>query len=358
MASRAAGGIVKAVGAGVFSLLMVVLTLIAIEGIASWLVIIVDVEFNPTSTNEYDAELGWTAKASTTIPDFYGSGRSVVTNAQGFRSEVEFTPQLPEGMQRIVCSGDSFAFGSGVGDGETWCDLLAAGDGRVESVNMGLPGYGIGQSMLRYEQQTRELEHTLHVFSFIGSDIPRAIEPSHNGYGRPVIRVEDGTLSVVNVPVPRRLNTLARNAKRVADAMRTVEVITRLRRRLASDPPARYRKGQVAAVSSVAREIFLRVQASTGERGARAALVFLPTLDDYAKPKQWEEWLVSAMPGLDVVFVNLAPDLRKVHEDLVESYFIPVGQPGQTHYTRTGNRWAAETLRRHLIAAGVLSESH
>ncbi len=357
MSSERSGGIASLASGSAVALLVVAATLVVIEGVASWLVIGANVEFDPMSTNEYDPELGWIAKASTRIPDFYGSGRSVVNNAQRFRSELEFSPELPEGMQRIVCSGDSFAFGSGVGNGETWCDLLAAEDPRVESVNMGVPGYGIGQAMLRYEQQSFDFEHTLHVFSFIASDIPRAIEPSHNGYGRPVIRIEAGALRVENVPVPRRLNSLARNAKKVVDEMRATQVIRRLRRRFSSAPATRYRPETVGEVAPVAREIFRRVQASTAARGARAAFVFLPTLDDYAKPKQWEIWLASAMPELDVVFVNLARDLREVDEDLVESYFIPIGRPGQTHYSRSGNRWAAAALRRHLIAAGLLSEA-
>jgi hypothetical protein len=49
---------------------------------------------------------------------------------------------------RILALGDSYTFGVGVGDAETFCAVLerALGPQRVEVINAGVPGYGIFQA--------------------------------------------------------------------------------------------------------------------------------------------------------------------------------------------------------------------
>jgi hypothetical protein len=109
----------------------------------------------------------------------------------------------------------------------------------------------------------------------------------------------------------------------------------------------------IEKMSPIATRIFRRVEASASQRGARAVIVYLPTEADYFGPISWETWLVGAMKGIDMPFVNLAPDLRELSADVVKSHFIPVGDPGETHYTRSGNQWAAQTLNRALRELGL-----
>ena len=92
---------------------------------------------------QYDSALGWTGKPGVTLRDFYGPGLSVQTNAQGFRDTVDFTRAAPPGRSRVICSGDSFTFGYGVGNDQSWCALLPVFDSRVPALNLGLVGYGV-----------------------------------------------------------------------------------------------------------------------------------------------------------------------------------------------------------------------
>jgi hypothetical protein len=358
MAPSAAKRIFGALGGAAVFVLITILMFVLMEGVTSWLLLINDVQFRsgPT-TNEYHESLGWVGRQNVTLTDFYGSGKTVINNSKGFRSEVEFDDAKPEGFGRVVCSGDSFTFGAGVGNGETWCDLLTHHDPKLEAVNMGISGYGIGQAMLRYEQQVGDLEHDLHIFAFISADVGRTALPSHNGYGRPVVLVEDGELVVENVPVPQLSQTLSRNADKLRAHLRSAEFAKRLLQRLA--PPARMTREErtvamIEEMSPIATRIFLRVDAAARERGARAVIVYLPVEADYSGPDAWERWLVDAMSGLDVPFVNLAPDLRELPADVIKSYFIPVGDPGETHYTRDGNKRAAHALNRRLREQGLL----
>jgi GDSL-like Lipase/Acylhydrolase family len=72
-------------------------------------------------------------------------------NNMGLRgADIEVEPGR---RKRILALGDSYTFGVGVGDAETFCAVLeqALGPQRVEVINAGVPGYGIFQAerMLR-----------------------------------------------------------------------------------------------------------------------------------------------------------------------------------------------------------------
>ena len=93
--------------------------------------------------SSYDADLGWINRPNTYIPDMYGPGRYLKINSQGFRNDHEFAPVVAKGRLRVVCSGDSFAFGEGVANDKTWCEVLGQLDPRLEPLNLGQTGYGI-----------------------------------------------------------------------------------------------------------------------------------------------------------------------------------------------------------------------
>ncbi len=151
----------------------------------------------------YDAELGWVNLPSVDLPDVWGPGAGVRTNSQGIRARTEFEARVAPGRIRALCSGDSFAFGEGSGDLDTWCHLLTVLDDRLETVNLGQPGYGVGQSYLRYLRDGAPLDHQIHLFTFVDGDFDRAGRRSHYGYARPLLRLVGDELEVDNVPVPR-----------------------------------------------------------------------------------------------------------------------------------------------------------
>ena len=95
------------------------------------------------SHTRYDSDLGWSNITNVHLADMSGPGVPLTINSQGFRGSVSFGPTPPAEKMRIVCSGDSYTLGWGVGDDETWCALLA--DRRIETVNMGQGGYGFDQ---------------------------------------------------------------------------------------------------------------------------------------------------------------------------------------------------------------------
>jgi len=184
---------------------LVVLFSILIEGGASLTLLFKRLALNTANTvqtdQQYDGLLGWGPIPNRHIPDAYGPGKHVRINAQGLRSDVDVSSLASPGRLRIVCSGDSQTYGMEVGNGETWCDHLARKRPDLETLNFGQPGYGIDQSYLRYTSDADKLEHKVHLFAFIESDLFRMTQDSLNGFPKPWLSVVDGTLVTRNVPI-------------------------------------------------------------------------------------------------------------------------------------------------------------
>ena len=58
------------------------------------------------------------------IRDNFGPGISLTTNGEGLRIHRPVTDPLGPDERRAICSGDSFTYGSGVGDDDTFCAAL------------------------------------------------------------------------------------------------------------------------------------------------------------------------------------------------------------------------------------------
>ena len=125
-----------------FNLLLLSVLILAIEGVARVAHLMEEapeVVVAERMHTRYDELLGWAVVPRVTVPNMYGTGAHVSITDRGFRGTVELANPVPEGVIRIVCSGDSFTFGHGVGDEDTCCARI----GRVpgfESVNMGQGG--------------------------------------------------------------------------------------------------------------------------------------------------------------------------------------------------------------------------
>src|SRR5262249_54320835 len=139
-------------------------TIIVLEGLSSVTLLVRDYSTRlPSETmipNQfphvvYDPELGWSnlPNADCAETDLFPKSARVTTEAHGFRSKTSYPDAVPPGKFRVLCSGDSFTFGMGVETDATWCAQLEqlAGHG-VETVNLGVKGYGLDQEFLRFRR--------------------------------------------------------------------------------------------------------------------------------------------------------------------------------------------------------------
>jgi len=308
-------------------------------------------------SSEYDAELGWIARRNFDAPDFYGPGRSIRTDSHGFRADREVSSQLPDGGFRIICSGDSFTWGYGVSNDDTWCKGLGDMFG-VEAVNMGQSGYGIDQSYLLFMRVGTRLEHTLHVFAFIEDDFVRAQSPVFLGFPKPMLVIARDSLATLNTPVPADswFRAVGRRLANPASELRLIRLLTAVAGRVSdSNRP----HSSPDATLEVAAALFGRLQAAARADSATLLLVFLPTEGMHARsrPSVWQRGVRTIADSLGVAFVDLTDHLRDLPGTEVPalfqqaSDFDPATMPfvfGAGHYSELGNRWVTESLTAYI----------
>lgn len=302
---------------------------------------------------EYDSQLGWINQPNFSAADMYGEGRPLTTNAQRFRGSRPAPPELPAGKVRIICSGDSFTLGYGVGDQDTWCAQLEQLDPRIETVNMGQGGYGLDQAYLWYDRVKDQMAHQIHLVTFIAEDFRRMPNRDFNGYGKPVLQIANDQLTVTNVPVPRTpyaLSGIISNGQ----ALRRLACV-RVSRRLIFGPEEVLDTQQVDSYGRrIAVEIFEQLQDEHARKGRALVLVYLPGRGERLdKPVGWREFVRNAAAENGWLCWDLTDELGRLPEAEIASLFIgPEIQyrAAAGHYNEQGNRFVARALYERLLA--------
>lgn len=119
-------------------------------------------------------------------------------DAEGFR----VIPNDPGGRQApILTTGDSFAYGDEVGDGETWPAYLQE-LARRRVINAGVPAYGLDQIVLRTERLASSMRPAIIVMSFIADDVHRIEMSRLWGHEKSYLELVGTALELRRVPVP------------------------------------------------------------------------------------------------------------------------------------------------------------
>lgn len=315
---------------------------------------------------QYDRELGWVSVPSFYEKNYYAPNTSLQTNSKGFRAGQEFTKDVPTGKLRVICSGDSFTFGEGVGNDHTWCQDLQSLDERFQVVNLGQSGYGVDQMYLRYNRDGAEFNHDIHVFAFITEDFRRMLLTSYVGHGKPVLRLQDERLVTENVPVPKP-SRFAQwfGTKRIQlRELRSVKLLGSLLGQLipATDD---FSKGPTEEQAKILDGMFASLQVMEKQKNSVLVLVCLPTtLHDFEQggpTPAWRAWLRQESTKTGMVFVDLIDDFQRLPVTVRDGLFIWPGSvqyfaeaPG--HYDDQGHMWIAQELYGRLISIPGVAE--
>jgi lysophospholipase L1-like esterase len=116
---------------------------------------------------------------------------SVQTSARGFRGPW-FEEQPADGTLRIAFLGDSSTFGWGVEEFESGpartrgalAERLGMDPGRIEALNLGVPGYSTFQGRVMLERVALPLAPDLVVWSYLSNDGQRTGEDDAAAYAR------------------------------------------------------------------------------------------------------------------------------------------------------------------------------
>src|SRR3989338_2445404 len=156
---------------------------------------------------EYDPNTGWKNKPNAQgifkIPD---RESFVKINSFGFRGE-NLSPQKTH-KKRIMFFGDSFTWGYGVSNSETFIEKLSSlfPKDSLELINCGVPGYGTDQEYLYFKKIGSLWKPDIVILLLFDYDIAvDNIRGNHeNGYLKPYFDFDDhGSLILKNHPVKK-----------------------------------------------------------------------------------------------------------------------------------------------------------
>jgi hypothetical protein len=335
------------------SLLAFILALAVIEGLSSLSLLTYDVLFrsNPgLASREHlqrDTLVGWVNIPNLRIPEFFGPRAGLATNAQFLRAARNYAQTTPAGKIRVICSGDSFTFGIGVDDRDTWCAQLGELDPRLETVNFGHAGWGIDQAYLFYAREGPKLEHSIHVFALIADDFRRMRLHEYVGYPKPVIRMRGKELSVTGVPVPEpsRLRVWwTYNVDRI-NQLAFLQFGNRLMLRVRGES----KPSNVTTTPIEARTVMLRIFEEMQQAAARnGSSLVIALLEENRKSTEFEAelqtFLATELSRRGIRFVDLWSEFNRLPAVQLDSMFTP----RWLHYSRQGNRLVAEQVYRSL----------
>lgn len=312
--------------------------------------------FAEVAHTEYDSLLGWINLPDFRIDDMYGPGVFFQTNSQRFRNAGDFPARVAPGTLRIICSGDSFTLGYGVDNDHAWCELLARKDPAWESINMGQGGYGVDQAYLWYMRDGVAFDHQVQIFSIITPDFQRMTQYTFLGYGRPVLKVQDGELVTTNVPVPKRQSAVRRYdaLQRAIQRLRIVELGGKVLERVGWTP----QRSAPALTESEARDVTLamieNLQQVNRSKGSELVVVYLPrsTDKDQRDSDPWRGLLHEESRRSGLIFIDLVDLFRELPLDVGQSLFLSPYHA--SHYSVAGNQWVADMLHEQLVRDGVL----
>ncbi len=151
----------------------------------------------------YDPRLGWRLK-----PNWFGSHKhydfdvNYNINRFGFRGR----PPTELESRRYAVVGDSFSFGQGVNDEQTFVHLLDEADKEAEFLNFSVPGYSTDQQYLLIRDRVRLFKpDVLVLVVYLGNDLfdNERPYPLQGDHAKPYFRMlPDGGLALQNTPVP------------------------------------------------------------------------------------------------------------------------------------------------------------
>lgn len=298
------------------------------------------------SHSRHDADLGWSHRPDLKIPHLYGPGADFSTTPQGLRGNESYSPSVPQGRYRIICLGDSFTMGFGVGDAETYPARMQALRPMVQAVNMGQGGYGVDQMYLWYRRDGVKLQANLLVLAVIAEDFYRMEAPSFIGYAKPTLAAVGDDLAVRNVPVPetwvsRRPWRWAQTFVRSLAAARLAGWIVGRGGMASGD--VFYREAS-PATRATARLVLRDLARLCRERDQAFAVVYLPASHLLPQePTPEATWLRTAAAEWQIPFVNLTEDFGRLPPWQLARMFRP-----DYHFSTEGNRFVAEKLLARL----------
>lgn len=296
----------------------------------------------------YSQLLGWEPRPGAR---FTVAGAPTTINAFGYRGQPP--PRTPRpGRTRVLLLGDSVAFGYGVADDQTFGHLLDPYARRFETVNLAVPGYGVDQSVLRYELAGAAWRPQVVVLNLcVDNDLADIMLPVflYDGqHPKPFFSLRAGRLELHDAHL--RLGRAARLGLWLRERSHLYRHLAWQRapagHAAAGEHWARRRRQALqdeAAAEDLMAALLARLRSDVERHHARLAVAIHPSRASYRGRDGWAA-RVTRRPELDGLQVI---SLARAYRDAGLG-FGGMALDGIGHLSPQGHRLAADTLRAEL----------
>jgi hypothetical protein len=308
------------------------------------------------------------------------------SNNIGARERYNIPKEKPQGQKRILVFGDSFAHGSRVPQEETWPSVLEAKNGDLEVINLGVDGYSMGQSLLRYREIRKKIDYDIVILIFVPvADLWRDIntmrslgEEDWEGYEvYPRFVLECGKLSLIKSPYKDQSSLEENNSTALSEELKshlrkydrfyfiskyetpwlignflTYKLLARayyIMKMNLLEYETKYGPQKIySEAMQVSKHIFIAMDEEAKQEEKGFILVFLP--DHYALFKinksrsyrnSWTK-MVSSICGSGLYCIDLADGLTQLPACQIDTAY------DGSHYGPKMNRKIAELISNHL----------
>ncbi len=268
--------------------------------------------------DQIDSILGWKPRSNCSSDGNVGSDGvtkiSYTTNSLGARGNQEI-PFAKKNKMRILFIGDSFTWGEDVQDSETFPALLQNKLGNdFEVVNLGVHGYGLGQSLLRLETEGVKYNPDLVILGFFMPDITRDSSQVF-GYFKPRFYIDENSgLLQIDTYIPTIEEAIVLSEEhnssfRLMFFSKLYYEFSRLYDRLTS-----FKKDL-----RIASLILRRMKLFTDERNIKFSVLYIPTSYSIEERSNFQKKI-----GYDASFWGVVPEIKDLLKTLHIDFLNPV----------------------------------
>ena len=298
---------------------------------------------------EYDPWIGWNNRANIDT-------EAIKTNAQHMRNQKEFSKKPEPGRRRLLIVGDSFSFGYGVANAETFAYQLAGRMPDWDVMNMAVSATGTDQHVISYERYGKSFRPDIVVLGFYLLDYNRNTI-RFRFYAKPMFRPDGDTLKLTNspVPVPERLYDDYRSGRKTIGGWDYSYALAAFMQPIISH---RVRDRSEGALGRrILAGLMRRFEEQVSAEGATPVWLILPDRDiveqGASKYEAIEAFSEKTAKELGMPVLNMDQPFRQFVRQHPDQ---PIWRPKEIggHLSATGHRLVAEQLYRFLVDKGLL----
>lgn len=295
--------------------------------------------------DKHDPTKGWISKPLAEIEVLNGDSLLKYSiNKAGNRGEVVYPYERTNDKLRILMIGDSFTFGEGVNNKETFSHYLQEMLPEAEVINLGVHGYGHDQILIHFEEEGVKYHPDLVILGFVSADMERN-RMNFRDFAKPKFKLKEEKLVLTNSPVPGPEQILKKDWLR----QRTSIVWSFMKYKMAKENGS-LQKEEEEITSAILKRLFKSIETV----GARAAVVYLPFGDQMHHPAErlsFENYIFKVCEdNQQKGCFSARPNFKKYKSKGIE--FTSTG-----HHHWKGNYVIAESIKDYILGAGLYPDS-